>query len=304
MQEAKWIWLNGSLVPWKKAQVHFLTHALHYGTAVFEGIRAYKTERGTAVFRLKDHIKRLFNSAHVLGIEVPYTNQQLYDATIELIKANKLEECYIRPLVFLDYGEMGLNPLKCKVSVGIAAWSWGTYLGEEGIKNGIRAKIASFSRSHVNAQMTKAKISGNYVNSALAKAEAILAGYDEAIMLDTNGFVSEATGENLFIVRDSVLISTPKATVLEGITRDSVIKIAEAEGIKFKEEKLTRDQLYIADEVFLTGTAAEITPVREIDNRTIGNGKPGEITRKIQKIFFDIVRGKDKRFNDWLDLVK
>lgn len=297
------IWLNGKFVNWKDAKIHFLTHALHYGSGVFEGIRCYNTKKGPAIFRLDDHIERLYDSEKILGGSIPYSKTKMKKIIIDIIKVNKLSECYIRPLVFLGYGQMGLNPKGCPIEIGVAAWEWNSYLGKKGIKNGIKAKISSFSREHVNISMTKAKISGNYVNSILAKREVMNSKYDEAIMLDVDGFVSEASAENLFIVRDGQLITVPKATILEGITRDSVIKIAQYEEIPFKEERLTRDQLYIADEVFMTGTAAEVTPVISIDDRVIGNGKPGPITKLIQSKYFEIVKGEDPYYFKWLTFV-
>lgn len=299
----KKIWLNGKFVAWKDAKVHFLTHALHYGSAVFEGIRCYNTKYGPAVFRLDEHLDRLYDSEKIFGSKIPYAKGELRDAIMKLIKLNKLSECYIRPLVFLGYGKMGLNPIGCPVEVGIAAWKWENYLGEHGLKHGIRAKISSYSRDHVNISMTKAKISGNYVNSILAKREVAEAKYDEAIMLDLEGFVAECSAENLFIVRDKALVTVPRATILEGITRDSVIQIAKNESIPFLEERLTRDQLYVADEIFMTGTAAEITPVVSVDDRAIGNGKPGPKTRFLQEKFFDVVRAKDPYYFKWLDFV-
>ena len=297
------IWLNGKFVNWNDAKVHFLTHALHYGSGVFEGIRCYKTKKGPEIFRLDDHIERLYDSEKIFGSSIPYTKTKIREAIINLVKVNNLSECYIRPLVFLGYGKMGLNTKGCPVELGIAAWSWDSYLGKKGIQNGIKAKVSSYTRSQVNISMTKAKISGNYVNSILAKREVTTSKYDEAIMLDTDGFVAECSAENLFIVRDGNLITVPKATILEGITRDSVIQIAQYEEIPFKEERLTRDQLYVADEVFMTGTAAEITPVISIDDRLIGTGKPGPITKLIQNKFFEIVKGEDPYYHKWLTFV-
>jgi len=304
LEEVEKIWLNGKIVNWKDAQIHLLTHALHYGSAVFEGIRCYDTPKGPAVFRLKDHIKRLFGSAHIFGMHMPYSQKELYDATLELIKVNKIKECYIRPIAFYGYGKMGLDPAGCKTDVGIAVWPWGAYLGEDGIKNGIRMKVSSFNRHHINSMPTKAKVSGSYVNSILAKVEATKAGYDEAILLDTNGYVSECTGENIFIVRNKELITPPHENILEGITRESAIAVARDLGIKVREEMFTRDQMYISDEAFLTGTAAEITPIREIDDRKIGEGKPGPITKKIIEKYNEIIHGKDSKYFQWLDFVK
>ncbi len=290
MEEVEFIWFNGKIVLWKEASIHFLTHSLHYGTAVFEGIRCYKTENGPAIFRLEDHIERLFNSAKIAGMKnIPYDKKQIIDATKEIVKKNKLEECYIRPLFFYGYGKMGLDTVGAKLEAGIAAWPWGVYLGEEGVKNGIRAKIASISRHHPNPIFNQAKISGSYTNSTLAKMEALNAGYDEAIMLDNNGLIAECTGENIFIVKKEKLLTPEKTNILTGITRDSVIKIAEEQGIKVSECKIKKEMLYSADECFITGTAAEITPVREIDDKKIGNGKPGRITKKIQNQYSDAI---------------
>ncbi len=304
MKEVEFIWFNGKIVPWKEASVHFLTHSLHYGTAVFEGIRCYKTEKGPAIFRLEDHVERLFNSAKIAGMKnLPYDKGQIIDAAKEVVKKNNLKECYIRPLFFYGYGKMGLDTVGAKLEAGIAAWPWGAYLGEEGVKNGIRAKVSSISRHHPNSVFSQAKISGAYTNSTLAKMEALDAGYDEAIMLDTNGLVAECTGENIFIVEKGKLLTPERSNVLAGITRDSVIKIAEDQGIHVSECKIKREMLYSADECFITGTAAEITPVREIDNRLVGNGKPGQVTKKIQKLYYNVIHGRDKKFEKWLELV-
>ncbi|MEA3254815.1 MAG: branched-chain amino acid transaminase [Candidatus Altiarchaeota archaeon] len=302
IQEVEKIWMNGSLVDWKEARIHVLTHALHYGSGVFEGIRCYKTERGPAVFRLRDHIKRLGNSAKIYMMEIPYPIEELCEATKELLRVNELDECYIRPIAYRGYGEMGLNPSEAPVDVSIAAWPWGTYLGEEGVRNGIRAKISSFQRISPNILPSGAKACGQYINSILAKLEVLDAGYDEAVMLDYRGFISEGPGENLFMVKDSVVYTTPEhASILPGITRDSIIRIAGDLGYDVKETDITRGMLYLADEAFFTGTAAELTPIRNIDGREIG--KPGPITRKLQDKYFDIIRGKDKKYDDWLDYV-
>jgi branched-chain amino acid aminotransferase len=304
VDEAKRIWLNGRLVDWHDAKVHVLTHTLHYGCGAFEGIRCYRTKRGPAIFRLDEHVERLFNSCHILQIEMPYTPDEIKKAIIQTVKDNGLKECYIRPIVYIGYGAMGLYPKDNPVDVAIAAWRWGTYLGEDGIKNGIRVKVSSFTRHHVNVSMTKSKTCGDYVNSILAKKEAISCGYDEAIMLDTNGFVAEGAGENIFIVRDGVLITPPLTSVLEGITRRSIIEMAEREGISFKESSITRDELYIADEAFFTGTAAEVTPIREVDGRVIGDGRPGPVTRRLQSLFFKIVKGEARAYKSWLTYIK
>jgi branched-chain amino acid aminotransferase len=297
------IWMDGKFVDWDNATVHILTHTLHYGLGVFEGIRCYETRGGPAIFRLDEHIERLFSSAHIFLIDIPHSKKEIKDAIIKTVRANKIKECYIRPLVYIGYGGMGLYPKGNPVNVSIAVWSWGTYLGEKGIKNGIRVKTSSFIRNHVNANMSRAKVCGYYVNSQLAKKEAISCGYDEALFLDTEGYVSEGSGENIFIARNGILKTTPLTSILEGITRNSIIEIANNEGIKIIEERFTRDEIYIADEAFFTGTAAEVTPIRELDGRTIGNGRPGKITKRLQSIFFDIVKGKNKKYKSWLTTI-
>ena len=294
--------MDGKFVPWQDANVHILTHTLHYGLGVFEGIRCYQIKsKKSAIFRLQEHVNRLFNSAIVLGIKIPFSKKEIHTAILQVVKKNKLAECYIRPIVFLGHNQMGLNPNGVDVRAAIAAWPWGAYLGDDGINNGIRVRISSFTRHHVNITMTRAKACGYYVNSILAKAEAVRDGYDESILLDPQGYVSEGSGENIFLLSKGRL-KTPALSCsnLEGITRDSVFDIAKHLKIEIEEGFITRDELYIADEVFLTGTAAEITPVREIDNRTIGNGKRGKITTSIQKMFFEIVRGKHTKFKKWL----
>ncbi len=300
IKESKKIWMDGKFVDWKDANTHILTHTLHYGLGVFEGIRCYKTKKGSAIFRLKEHVQRLFKSCHIMQITPKYTPQEISKAIIESVKVNKLEECYIRPLVYLGYGAMGIYPKDSPVNVAIAVWPWGAYLGDEGLKNGIRLKVSSFTRHHVNVSMTKSKTCGDYVNSILAKREAVSSGYDEALLLDTQGYVAEGSGANLFIVRNGVLKTPPITSVLEGITRNSIIEIAEKLKISVREANFTRDELYIADEAFLTGTAAEITPVREVDGRVTGNGKPGPVTKKLQDKFFKIVKGEDKAYKSWL----
>lgn len=305
VQKAKKIWFDGKLVNWDDAQVHVLSHTLHYGVGVFEGIRCYKTEDGqSAVFRLKEHVDRLFDSAHIVLIEIPFTREEIRAAIHKTLVANELSEGYIRPLVFLGEGEMGLHVRNNPVRVAIATWPWGAYLGEDGLKKGIRAKVSSFNRHHPNAAMSKGKVTGNYVNSVLAKWEVMKAGYDEAVLLDTEGYVAEGSGENIFIVRNGILQTTPLTSVLPGITRDSVITIAQKFDIPVKEARFTRDEMYIADEMFFTGTAAEITPVREVDDRKVGTGRPGPVTKRIQSAFFDILLGKNALFQHWLDLVK
>jgi len=301
------IWLDGELVAWDEARVHVLTHSLHYGSGVFEGIRAYPTSRGVAVFRLREHIARLFASAKVFMIDVPFTQDELVAATKAVVRENGLDDgCYIRPIVFLGYGEMGLNPLPCPVSVSIAAWPWGTYLGDEGVANGIRLKVSSWQRHDPNAVPTAAKGTGMYVNSSLAKVEALKAGYDEALLLDPRGNVSECTGENIFIVKDGRVITPPtsEAGALEGITQHSVESIAADLGHEVSHEAMIRTDLYTADEAFLTGTAAEVVPIREVDDRTVGEGRPGPVTKQIQETYFAAVRGEVDRYKDWLDYVE
>jgi len=296
--------MDGKFVDWDKATIHVLTHTLHYGLGVFEGIRCYETRSGPAVFRLDEHIDRLFSSAHIFLLDMPYTKKEIRDAIIGTVKVNKIKECYIRPLVYIGYGAMGLYPKENPVNVSIAVWSWGAYLGDKGLREGIKVKTSSFIRNHVNANMTRGKVSGYYVNSQLAKKEAITCGYDEALLLDTEGYVSEGSGENIFMVRNGMLKTTPLTSILEGITRNSIMKIAADQKIRVVEERFTRDEMYIADEAFFTGTAAEVTPVRELDGRIIGTGRPGPITRKIQSVFFDIVKGKNKKYESWLTKVK
>jgi branched-chain amino acid aminotransferase len=302
VQKSKKIWLDGKLVNWDEAQVHVLTHALHYGMGVFEGIRCYKNEDGgSAVFRMKEHVDRLFDSAHIVLLEIPFSREEICAAIQKTLQANDLAEGYIRPIAFLGEGEMGLFARSNPVRVAIAVWPWGAYLGEDGLKKGIRAKVSSFNRHHVNAAMSKAKVCGHYVNSVLAKWEAVKAGYDEAVLLDTEGYVAEASGENIFIVRNGILQTPPLTSVLPGITRDSVLTIARKLDIQVKESRFTRDEMYISDEMFFTGTAAEVTPVREVDDRKVGTGKPGPVTKQIQTYFFDILRGKNALFQHWLD---
>jgi branched-chain amino acid aminotransferase len=300
IQETSKIWMDGRFVDWKNATVHVLTHTLHYGLGVFEGIRCYKGKRGSSVFRLKDHIDRLFGSAHIVQIKIPYTPSQVQKAILDTIKVNGLAECYIRPIAFIGYGGMGLYVEKNPIQLAIAAWPWGTYLGEEGVRNGIRAKVSSLTRHHVNISLTRAKITGNYANSQMAKREIKEAGYDEAILLDTDGYVTEGPGENVFIVRNGVLKTTPLTSILEGITRNTVITLAKELDVSVVQERFTRDDLYLADEAFFTGTAAEITPIREVDGRCIGSGKPGPITQSVQRVFFDVVHGRSKKHLSWL----
>ena len=301
------IWMDGKLVPWEQAQVHVLTHSLHYGTGVFEGIRAYPTPSGVAVFRLTEHIDRLLASAKILMLDCPYGRDELVEATKALVRSNDLDQgCYIRPLVYLGYGEMGLNPLPCSVNVAIAAWPWGTYLGDDGVANGIRLKVSSWQRHDPNAVPTAAKSTGMYLNSSLAKVEALKAGYDEALLLAPDGRVSECTGENVFVVRGGRLITPPvsEAGALAGITLRSVQTIAGDLGVEVAHEALVRTDLYTADEAFLTGTAAEVVPIREVDDRPVGDGRPGPITTQIQQTYFAAVRGEIDRYKDWLEHVE
>ncbi len=304
IQEVSKIWFNGKLVDWHDAKIHVLTHGLHYGTGVFEGIRAYETRRGTAVFRLTDHLKRFYRSAKIYFMEMPYSLEELREACKAVVRENGLKSAYIRPIAFRGYGEMGLYPLNSPVDVVVAAWSWGTYLGDEGIRNGIRVKTSSFRRIDVNTIPAGVKATGQYINSVLAKVEAKMAGYDEAVMLDSRGMVSEGSGENIFMVRNGVIYTPSTASgILEGITRDSVFQIARDLGIQVVERDLTRIDFYYADEAFMTGTAAEVVPVVEMDNYKIGDGKPGPITRRIQEEFFKIVRGESEKYSHWLEPV-
>jgi len=297
------IWMDGKLIKWDKANVHVLTHTLHYGLGIFEGIRCYKTRKGSAIFRLDEHIDRFFNSAHIFMMDIPYSKTEIRNAIIKTVKVNKIGECYIRPLAYIGYGAMGLYAKGNPINVSISVWPWGAYLGEKGLQKGIRAKTSSFIRNHVNANMTRGKVSGYYVNSQLAKKEAVSCGFDEALLLDTEGYVSEGSGVNVFIARNGILKTTPLTSILEGITRNSIMQVAEDEGIGMVEERFTRDEVYIADEAFFTGTAAEVTPVRDLDNRVIGTGKPGPITKRLQSIFFDVVKGKNKRYDSWLTYI-
>ena len=303
MQPSEKIWMDGAFVNWADATVHVLTHSLHYGLAAFEGIRCYKGKQGSAIFRLDEHVDRLFESAHIAMMTLPYDRKQIKEAIVETVRVNKLDACYIRPLVYVGYGAMGIYPGDNPIRVSIAAWKWGTYLGEDALAKGIRARISSFTRHHVNVSMTRAKVSGYYVNSILAKCEVKKDGYDEAILLDPEGYVAEGTGENVFMVRKGQLKTTPLTSILEGITRNSVLQLAREANMPAVEERFTRDALYVADEVFVTGTAAELTPVIEIDGRRIGSGTPGPITKSLQKRFFEIVRGEDHAHAPWLTRV-
>ncbi|MGH2992973.1 MAG: branched-chain amino acid transaminase [Solirubrobacterales bacterium] len=303
MEKSELIWMNGEFVPWEEARVHVLTHGLHYGTGVFEGIRAYETERGTAIFRHREHLERLERSAELYYLELPFSADQLRDATHELIRRNGLRSCYIRPLACRGYGEMGLYAKAASIDVMIAVWPWGAYLGEEGKRSGIRAKVSSWRAISADSLIPHAKAAGQYLNSVLAKEESVKAGYDEAILLDQQGFVSEGSGENIFLVRDGV-ISTPGHTssILDGISRASVIQIARDLGYPIEERGIARAELYLAEEVFLTGTAAELVPVREIDDHPIG--EPGEITRQLQAKFEDALYGRAEEYLEWLDIVE
>jgi branched-chain amino acid aminotransferase len=305
VEQADLIWHNGELVAWEDAKVHVLTHGLHYGTGVFEGERAYETPQGPAIFRHHDHLERLFKSAELYYMPIPYTPQELRSATHELIAANDLRQCYIRPLAFRGYGQMGLYPLDAPVEVIIAVWPWGAYLGEEGKQKGVRAKISSLRRISHDSLIPHSKASGQYLNSVLAKIEATKAGYQEAILLDHHGFVCEGSGENIYAVRDGKIITPPHtAGILDGISRKSIIEIAQDHGYEVVERDLARAELYLADEVFLSGTAAELVPVREIDDHTIGSGEPGPITAEIQRVFDDALHGRDARYAKWLDIVQ
>ncbi|WP_281951501.1 branched-chain-amino-acid transaminase [Nitrosophilus kaiyonis] len=304
MEKAKYIWMDGEFVDWDNAKVHILTHTLHYGNGVFEGTRAYKTDKGLAIFRLRDHTKRLLNSAKITVIKTPYSLEELEEAQIELLRKNDFKSnVYIRPLIYLGYGIMGLYHVNAPVNVAIAAWEWGSYLGDEGLENGIRVKISSFTRNSVKSTMGKAKAVANYLNSQMAKYEAIEAGYEEALLLDEEGFIAEGSGECFFIVRDGVLITPPNDNSLESITQDTVLKIAEKKGIKIERRRITRDEVYICDEAFFTGTAAEVTPIKEVDGRVIGNGKRGEMTKELQSAYFDVVYGRDKDFEHMLTYI-
>ncbi|CAM3465635.1 branched-chain amino acid transaminase [Bordetella sputigena] len=297
------IWYDGKLVPWRDATTHVLTHSLHYGLSVFEGVRAYKTANGTAIFRLRDHTKRLFNSAHIYQIPIPYDAETLEAAQCEVVRANRLESCYLRPLVFYGSEKMGVSPKGAKVHVAIAAWPWGAYLGEEALAEGIRVKVSSYSRQHVNVTMPRAKVATTYANSIIANSEALQDGYDEALLLDTEGFVAEGAGENIFIVKDGVLVEPEIASALTGITRSTIHALAADLGIQVLTRRLTRDDVYIADEAFFTGTAAEVTPIREVDNRRIGAGRRGPVTERLQKAFFDLVQGRNAKYQAWLTQV-
>ncbi len=304
IEKTEKVWIDGGFVPWDEARVPILTHTLHYGLGVFEGIRCYRCDDGrSAVFRLPEHIARLFRSARIVELEIPFAPDDLVRVVCETLRANRLAEGYIRPLVFLGEGAMGLLPADNPVHTAVIVWPWGAYLGDEGLERGIRAKVSSYARHHPNVSMTKSKTCGDYVNSILAKREVTRLGYDEAIMLDTQGLVSEASGENVFIARDGVLKTPPLGAVLAGITRDAIMTIARDKGIEVVEQAFTRDELYTADEAFLTGTAAEVTPIREVDDRMVGTGSRGAITKTLQASFFDAAHGRDGKYEHWLTTV-
>ena len=297
------IWYDGKLVDWRSATTHVLTHTLHYGMGVFEGVRAYKTDKGAAIFRLQDHTDRLFNSAHILQMKMPFSKQEIMEAQKAAVRENKLESAYIRPMAFYGAEAMGIAAKTLSTHVICAAWSWGAYMGDEALTKGIRVKTSSFSRHHVNITMCKAKANGNYMNSILAHQEAANDGYDEALLLDVDGFVAEGSGENIFIIRKGKLYTPDLTSALEGITRDTIVQLAKEIGLEVIEKRITRDEVYTADEAFFTGTAAEVTPIRDLDNRNIGSGTRGPITEKLQAMYFDVVKGKSAKHADWLTLV-
>ena len=298
------IWLDGELVPWREAKVHVLTHTLHYGTGVFEGVRAYHAEQGTAIFRLEDHTDRLFRSAHILGMNIPYDKETLNEVHKQIVRENKLDSAYLRPMCFYGAEGIGLRADNLKVHVMVAGWEWGAYLGAEALEKGIRIRTSSYTRHHVNITMCKAKANGNYMNSTLALQEALRDGYDEALLLDVDGFVAEGSGENVFIIRNGVIFTPDLTSALEGITRETIVTLAEEFGYEVREKRITRDEVYVADEAFFTGTAAEVTPIRELDGRKIGSGVRGPITEKLQSKYFDIVHGRVPEHLDWLNPVK
>jgi branched-chain amino acid aminotransferase len=297
------IWMDGKLVPWREAQVHVLTHSLHYGMGVFEGVRAYKTDAGTAIFRLQEHTDRLFGSAHIMMMPPPFDKETINAAQLTAVRENQLESAYIRPVFFYGAEGMGLRADNLKVHAVVAAWEWGSYLGADNMEKGIRIKTSSYTRHHVNITMCKAKATGNYINSMLALNEALQSGYDEAMLLDDHGFVAEGSGENIFIVRDGVLYTPDTSSALEGITRDSLMELARDLGMTVVEKRISRDEVYLADEAFFTGTAAEVTPIREVDNRAIGGGSRGPVTEQLQSLYFDVVHGRVEQYKDWLTVV-
>ena len=298
------IWFDGEMVPWRDAKVHVLTHTLHYGMGVFEGVRAYQTDKGAAIFRLEEHTRRLFDSAHIMQMKMPFDQATISEAQRQAVKQNNLETAYIRPMCFYGSEGMGLRADNLKVHVIVAAWQWGAYLGKEALEKGIRIRTSSFTRHHVNISMCKAKANGHYINSMLALQEALSCGYDEAMLLDNEGYVAEGSGENIFVVRDGVIYTPDLTSALNGITRSTLFELASSQGIEIREKRITRDEVYIADEVFFTGTAAEVTPVREVDNRVIGDGGRGPITEKLQTMYFDLVHGRLDMHPEWLTLVK
>lgn len=297
------IWLDGELVPWRDAKTHVLTHTLHYGMGVFEGVRAYETAQGAAIFRLKEHTDRLYRSAHILGMNMPYDKETINEACKLSISENNLASAYMRPMCFYGSEGMGLRADNLKTHVMVASWSWGAYLGSEGLEKGIRIRTSSYTRHHVNITMCKAKANGNYMNSMLALQEALACGYDEALLLDNEGYVAEGSGENIFLVRNNVLYTPDLTSALEGITRETIIHLANECGYEVKEKRITRDEVYVADEAFFTGTAAEVTPIRELDGRMIGSGSRGPVTEQLQGLYFDIVKGKDEKYQDWLTYI-
>jgi branched-chain amino acid aminotransferase len=297
------IWMDGQLVPWREAQVHVLTHTLHYGMGVFEGVRAYKAEQGTAIFRLPEHTRRLFGSAHIMMMPVPWDRATISAAQRTVVRENGLDSAYIRPMFFYGSEGMGLRADNLKVHAVVAAWEWGAYLGAENMEKGIRIKTSSYTRHHVNITMCKAKANGHYINSMLALNEALTNGYDEAMLLDVDGFVAEGSGENIFIVRDGIIYTPDLTSALEGITRDTIVQLAASEGLEVREKRITRDEVYLADEAFFTGTAAEVTPIREVDDRAIGNGARGPVTERLQSLYFDVVHGRVSEHSDWLTVV-
>jgi branched-chain amino acid aminotransferase len=297
------IWMDGELVPWREAKVHVLTHSLHYGMGVFEGVRAYNTDRGTAIFRLEEHTRRLFGSAHIMMMKVPWDRETINAAQITAVRENQLDSAYIRPMFFYGAEGMGLRADNLKVHAVVAAWEWGSYLGADNMEKGIRIKTSSYTRHHVNITMCKAKATGNYINSMLALNEALQSGYDEAMLLDDHGFVAEGSGENIFIVHDGVLYTPDTSSALEGITRSSIMELARDLGLTVREKRISRDEVYLADEAFFTGTAAEVTPIREVDNRVIGNGGRGPLTEQLQTLYFDVVHGRVEKYSDWLTVV-
>jgi len=297
------IWFDGEMVPWREATTHVLTHTLHYGMGVFEGVRAYQTDKGAAIFRLPEHTRRLFDSAHILGMEIPFDQETLNQAQIAAVRENNLDSAYMRPMCFYGSEGMGLRADNLKVHVIVAAWTWGAYLGDDGLEKGIRIRTSSYTRHHVNITMCKAKANGNYMNSMLALQEALACGYDEALLLDNEGYVAEGSGENIFVIRDGIIYTPDLTSALNGITRSTIFTLAAELDLEVREKRITRDEVYIADEAFFTGTAAEVTPIRELDNRKIGTGKRGEITEKLQSLYFDVVNGRHEKHQDWLTYI-